>query len=116
MDFVGDAAKLAESDFRRAAEELDCDEASIRAVAEVESRGGGFLRDDRPKILFEAHIFSRRTDHAFDRSHPDVSSRKWNKALYGPGGANQYRRLERAMALNENAALSGIGTDTRPEI
>jgi hypothetical protein len=106
MNFKGSARKLEDGDIHRVAQRIDCDEAAIRAVAEVESRGGGFLNDGRPKILFEAHIFSRRTDHAFDHRHPNISSRKWNKSLYGPGGANQYRRLERALDLNANAALA----------
>lgn len=105
MDFVGDAKRLEDEDIRLAAQRLDCDEATIRAVAEVESRGSGFLDDGRPKILFEAHIFSRQTEHAFDESHPDISSRRWNGALYGQSGAHQYKRLREAMALDEDAAL-----------
>lgn len=106
MDFFGTAKKLDDDDIRRIALELACDEAAIRALAEVESAGGGFLRDRRPKILFEAHVFGQLTDHAFTRSHPHLSSRRWRKELYGRGGAHQYTRLEEAMTLNANAALS----------
>ena len=79
--------------------------AHIAAVAAVEGAGAGFLPDGRPKILFEAHIFSRLTGHKFDRSHPAISSPKWNRALY-QGGAREYDRLEAAIALDETAALS----------
>lgn len=104
MEFAGQAKPLTEDDFQRTATQIGCDVAAIKAVAEVESRGGGFLRDKRPKILFEAHIFSRMTDHAFDRSHPNISSRLWNKTLYGAGGARQYKRLGEAILLDRNAA------------
>jgi len=71
-------------------------------VIDVESRGG-FLPDKRPKILFERHYFSRLTKGKFDAAHPDISNPKWGG--YGAGGANQYDRLGRAIALNRDAAL-----------
>jgi peptidoglycan hydrolase-like protein with peptidoglycan-binding domain len=97
-------AGLMEADFERAARTLQCEIAGIKAVAEVESRGDGFLASGRPKILFEAHVFSRRTQHQYDRTHADISSPSWNRALY-KGGEKEYERLEKAMALNTQAAL-----------
>lgn len=44
------------------AAELGCTAAQLAAVASVESSGGGFDRDGRPKILFERHLFHRMTD------------------------------------------------------
>ena len=77
----------------------------------VETRGCGFLPDRRPFILYERHIFSRETDSRFDVAHPDISNR--SPGGYGAGGANQYDRLGRAMALDRTAALRstswGIG-------
>lgn len=70
----------------------------------MESHGGGFLGSSRPKILFEAHIFSKRTHHTYDKEHTDISSRSWNKSLY-KGGEKEYTRLEAAMSLNGPAAL-----------
>jgi hypothetical protein len=85
--------------------------AELWAVLNVETRGCGFLADRRPMILFERHIFSRETDHQFDTSHPDISNRK--AGGYGAGGAAQYERLHRALALDRKAALRsaswGIG-------
>ena len=86
------------------ATELGCTVPAIRAVAEVESAGSGFQADGRPKILFEAHIFSARTKRRFDASHPDLSSPSWNRALY-KGGAAEWGRLNRAIALDARAAL-----------
>jgi hypothetical protein len=96
---------IQESDYQKAAALLDVDVASIKAVASVESRGAGFLQDGRPKILYEAHVFSKYTDHAFDHSNPAISSRNWDRSLYGAGGAHQYDRLNEAIKLNEDAAL-----------
>lgn len=95
--------KLTDADYARAAQLLGCDQAAIRAVAAVESGGDGFLPDGRPKILFEAHIFSRLTAHKFD-GHPQISTRTWNRDLY-KGGAAEYDRLEAAKALDYPAAL-----------
>jgi len=95
---------LTEQNFKDAASGLQIEVAAIKAVAEVESRGGGFFSDGRPKILFEAHIFSSRTGHKYDETHPNISSRKWNKKLY-KGGEKEYDRLNEAMALDKDAAL-----------
>src|SRR6185295_10213057 len=64
----------------------------------------GFLADGRPKILFEAHVFGQRTQQRFTRSHPALSSRTWNRALY-QGGAREWARLAAAMQLDRRAAL-----------
>ncbi|MCZ7890420.1 N-acetylmuramidase family protein [Agrobacterium salinitolerans] len=80
--------------------------ASIKAVCAVEALGSGFLNSGRLKILYEAHKFSAATGRKYDKTHPNVSSKSWNKALYGAGGEHQYTRLKQAMALNETAALA----------
>ncbi len=101
---VRGGARLIEADFERAAESLDCEIACVKAVTEVEAQGSGFYRSGRPKILFEAHIFSKRTRHKYDATHPDISSPKWDRKLY-KGGEREYERLEKAMALDRFAAL-----------
>lgn len=58
-------AALSATDFIKAAKSLKCDVSAIRAVAEVESRGAGFVwfedeSEYRPKALFERHIMYRR--------------------------------------------------------
>lgn len=112
---------LAADDFEDAAKVLGCTVAQIRAVWEVES-GGGWFKDVRadilaadgpggfidgpnlPKILFEAHIFDRETGGRFRASHPNLSSRTWNRKLY-VGGQGEWLRLNRAMQLDRRAAL-----------
>ena len=96
--------QLSLRDYKEAANQLDVEVEVIQAVAEVESARSGFFRDGRITILFEAHIFSQYTGHRYDRSHPRISSRRWNRTLY-KGGTAEYSRLFEARALNEEAAL-----------
>lgn len=106
----GPGAPLGPDDWRAAAQRLGVPEAHVRAVAQVEGAGSGFLERDpagrrRPKILFEAHLFSRATGRRFDGSHPHLSSRTWNRTLYA-GGAGEWRRIAEAAALDLPAALA----------
>jgi hypothetical protein len=105
MDFTGAATPLGPQDIAAAASLLQCAPAAIWAVCDIESAGGGFLPDKRPKILFEAHVFGGLTQHRWDATHPDISSPGWNRALYGADGAHQYDRLAEAIALDRAAAL-----------
>lgn len=75
-----------------------------------ETAGFGFQPDRRPKILFERRIFHDLTKGRFDSAAPDISA----PAAGGyAGGAAEYARLERALALDHEAALAatswGIG-------
>ncbi|WP_222565092.1 N-acetylmuramidase domain-containing protein [Novilysobacter antarcticus] len=96
------STQLTMADYQRAANALGVDVATVRAVAEVESSGGGFLADGRPKILFERHIFARETGGRFNGSHPGISGPAGG---YGAGGAHQYTRFEQAFALDPVAAM-----------
>ena len=105
MEFAGAATPLAAGDVVALAVRLRCEPAAVWAVCDVESAGGGFLPDKRPKILYEAHIFGRLTRHRWDATHPNVSAPSWNRALYGAPGAHQYDRLDEAIGLDRAAAL-----------
>ncbi|WP_295444204.1 N-acetylmuramidase family protein [uncultured Thiodictyon sp.] len=94
---------LEEHDFEAAAHLINCDVAAIKAVAEVESSGSGFLEDGRAKILFEGHIFYKYTKGKYQTSHPDICYRSWTTKFY-LGGVKEYSRLEKAEALNKTAA------------
>jgi hypothetical protein len=99
---------LTEDDFKRAAAALNVEVAAIKAVAEVESAGAGFLSDGRPSILYEAHVFHKETagrhSHATDRRGVKLSSPTWNRSLYGATGAAQHNRYEDARKLDADAA------------
>jgi len=112
---------LSPADFESARGRLGCTYAQLRAVDEVES-GGGWFEDVRadilaldgpggfisgpnlPKILFEAHHFDRLTGGRFRESHPNLSSKAWNRSLY-VGGQGEWARLHKAMLLDREAAL-----------
>lgn len=83
---------------------LGVEEAALRAVAQVESRGSGFLADGKPKILFEGHIFHRLTHGRYSASAPQISYPKWDRKKYtSPNG--EWKRLEAAASLDADAAL-----------
>ncbi len=101
MQFTGPATPMRDADIEAAAKKLGCQVATVRAVIDVESRGG-FLLDTRPKILFERHYFSRLTKGKYDAKHPDISNPAWGGYS---GGAAEYVRLEKAIGLDRDAAL-----------
>jgi len=101
LEFSGTGKRLDDKAIEGAARKLGCAVAAVRAVIDVESRGG-FLPDGRPKILFERHYFSRLTKGVHDAKHPDISNKKWGGYK---GGAAEYNRLQSAIALDRNAAL-----------
>jgi N-acetylmuramidase len=100
--------ELTSADFERAAKTLNVEVAAIRAVAEVEAQGRGFLADGRPQALFEAHVFHAETGGkhagAKDRNGRALSSPKWDRSLYGASGAAQHVRIEDAAKLDWDAA------------
>ena len=106
---AADSRVLSESDFALAAHDLGCEVAAVKAVVEVETAGRGYLPDGRPAILYEAHVFHRLTGGKFagrlDRRGVALSVPRWDRTLYGRGGAAQYERLEDAMKLDERAAV-----------
>ena len=103
--------ELTDTDFQNAAGLIKCDVAAIKAVAEVESSGSGFLSDGRVKILFEGHQFYKFTKGAYAKSHPTICYQRWTKAFYTKGpnadvrGAGELARLDEAVALDRQAAL-----------
>ena len=56
----------------RLADLLDVEMAALRAVADVEARGSGFLPEPsaKPKVLFEGHAFHRLTGRSIRRRAP----------------------------------------------
>ncbi|TDL99632.1 MAG: peptidoglycan-binding protein [Flavobacteriaceae bacterium] len=93
--------KLQLKDFIEAANYLNVDVSTIKAVAEVESGDqGGFYQDGHPVILFEGHYFWELTKGKFGLSN--VSHPKWTTDFYRE---NQKLRLEKAAALDRTAAL-----------
>ncbi len=114
LDFTSGGRPLTQAGFERVLAELDgLDPALLWAVFKKESmHPAGFMRDRRPLILFERHVFHKASDGKF-HAFPDISSpvpyRSGEYGLY----ADQYDRLQKAMSLMPSAALMacswGIG-------
>jgi hypothetical protein len=101
---VQDRSPLTRAHFEEVAARLECEWEALAAVAEVESgRLGGFTEDGRPVILFERHLFSRKTHSAYDGSNPRVSNR--TPGGYPSSQADRWAQLEEAYALDPEAAL-----------
>lgn len=96
---------LTQFDVDQAAAMLGVDGPKVWAVYEVESSGSAFFAG-RPTILFEPHRFSRSTGHRYDRSHPHISSRAWNKKLYPGSQAGRWTQLLDAVALDVDAGFA----------
>ncbi|WP_372425305.1 N-acetylmuramidase domain-containing protein [Salinarimonas chemoclinalis] len=94
---------LTPSGFEAARERLGVAPAVLWAVMAVEARACGFLPDRRPVILFERHVFHRRTGGRFDAANPWISHAR--PGGYGEPGAAQHARLAAALALDRRAAL-----------
>lgn len=100
---------LSESDLVSAAKVLGVELAVMKAVAEVESRGAGFIPGtDKPKILFEGHVFWKRLKvygidpEKFVKGNEDILYKSWTKKYY-LGGEREYDRLGRATLIHSAA-------------
>lgn len=101
---------LSESDLESAAKALGVELAVMKAVAEVESHGAGFIPGtDKPKILFEGHVFWKRLKvYGIDpekhvKGNEDILYQSWTKQYY-LGGEREYSRLNRATGIHPAAA------------
>lgn len=100
---------LSEADLNNVAKDLGVELAVIKAVNEVESSGQGFS-GDKPKILFEGHIFWRQLKkHDLDpntltEGNENILYSRWTREHYF-GGEREHDRLDMAKKIHENAAL-----------
>lgn len=99
---------LSEQDLVDFANKFGLELAAVKAVNQVESNGRGFLSDERPKILFEGHIFWRQLkgkgiepESLLNADSADVLYKRWTKKFY-LGGVREYLRLEKAQKLSDD--------------
>lgn len=104
-DLVGAATPLSPADIVEGANLLKIGPAKVKAVVDVESAGRGFASDRRPIILFEPHIFHRRTKGRFSDAWPEISYPTWGTHPYPGSQSTRYAQLTQAMALDPTAAL-----------
>lgn len=62
---------LVEQDYQRAADRLGADLSAVKAVATVESNGGGFLPDGRVKVQYEPHVMYKQLTTKFGKARAD---------------------------------------------
>ncbi|WAP68170.1 N-acetylmuramidase family protein [Jiella pelagia] len=108
MNFVGTGIRLTATDYQDAANFLKTGVAEIRAVVEVEAAGRGFFPDNRPKILFEPHVFYRQLGPGMERDaavQAGVAYKKWKTKPYPKSANERYQQLATAMNINITMAL-----------
>lgn len=96
------ALPLDEDGLSSVCERLGVGAVEVWTVVSVETKAVGFLPDRRPIILFERHVFSRKTSGRFDALYPNLSFPAPGGYL---GGHREYERLEKALNLDRQAAL-----------
>lgn len=103
--------KILEKDYADASTELVVPVASIKAVTEVESSGGGFYDDGRPKILFERHVMYRLVKDKFGAAkaagfanlYPEICNPE--AGGYGPTSAQPARMESASKLIDRDCAL-----------
>lgn len=102
MEFVGKAKRIDDIDLPKLARRIGVGEDELHAFIDVETHGSGFDEKNRPRILFERHIFWKYLSQA-------ERKKAGNLASPSPGGygkqSEQYDKLQRAMKINPKAAL-----------
>jgi len=107
-NFIGLAKRLEDVDIPRIGHRIGVGEDEIHAFMEVEASGSGFDALNRPKILFEPHVFYRNLPEA-KRAQAVARGLAYPKQGTQPYGtsAEQYSKLIKAVAFDEDAALKG---------
>ena len=105
---------LSFSDIKKAAEQIGVEPCTVKAIVEVESGGSGFSPDSRIMIQYEGHVMWRELKkrgidpHKHLEEHHDcpagVLYPKFDKS-YVLRQSAEYRQLEHALAIHEEAAL-----------
>lgn len=111
LNCITNMNKINESDYQEIANKLNIEVATIKSVKEVESgKYSGFIQPGMPPILFEGHIFwNQLKKNGIDPNtivsgNEDILYPKWTKKYY-LGGLKEYDRLDKALKINQNAAL-----------
>jgi len=99
---VVNTSSLSDTAIDATAKDLNVSYVNVLAFALTESNGVGHEKNGVLKALFERHKFFEKVNGKYAESHPDICSSKMGGYK---GGLKEYDRIERACALDENAAL-----------
>lgn len=109
MDFKGSAHKATPEEINQIAESMGVEPAAFRSVITVEAAGSGFDKAGRPKALFERHHFYKHLKDApglqANAEAEGLAYAKWGTRPYPKGSDAVYAEIERACAIDEEAAL-----------
>lgn len=102
--FKGKAKRLDDIDLPRIGRLIGVGEDEIHAIIDVETEGGGFDAQGRPKMLFEPHVFYRELGEAKRRiaENAGLAYPRWGQKSYPK---DSYPRLAQAMKIDRPAAL-----------
>lgn len=103
--FKGRAQRLTDIDVARVGRIIGVGEDEIRAVIEVETSGGGFDSQGRPKMLFEPHVFWRELGPGQKRTAAEASGLAYQRWGSAPYPKDSYPRVALAIKIDVNAAL-----------
>lgn len=111
----GRAVAIGDRDIAMLADRLTVHPADLEAISMVESRGFGWYRDGRIKILFEKHQFYKRlpASKRVEAVRLELARKHWIKPANGgykeqATATNRYDILEAAIDLDEDAAYQSI--------
>lgn len=97
------APAITSDDIARAASRMGVSAKHVEAIRKVESRGMSFDQKGRPVILFEPHIFYKRTQGRHGRTN--YSNPTWNRDLYPKGFDGRWEQMADAAEKDAQAAL-----------
>jgi hypothetical protein len=108
-NFKGAARKIEDAEIDTIAADLGVESAAFRAVIAVEAAGSGFDKAGRPKALFERHHFYKHLKDApglrASAESEGLAYPKWGEKPCPKGSDAVYSEIERACAIDEDAAL-----------
>ena len=103
---------ISDEDIETRAKGMGVEAAALKAVWKVDTGGhGGFLANGDPMILFQGHIFWQQlrtrglNPQNYVKGNEDILHQRLDKSKF-VGGVGEWERLERAVAIHEDAALS----------
>lgn len=80
---------LSEQDYIKAATRLGAPLSAVKAVATVESNGGGFLSDGRVKVQYEPHVMYDQLTKAFGKTRAEAELIKHRDLVSRTAGSYQ---------------------------
>jgi hypothetical protein len=104
---------LTDVDFAKAALELGCEMAAVKAIATVETRGSAFIYDEKGNAWVPVILFERHKMYKFLKDKNKLPKDLNNyKSIVNPnsggylGGIDEHLRLQDAVKLDRDSALS----------